>query len=87
MEYAIAVFRSRTETINFSNLLRSYGVGVSVINTPRKANVSCGISAKFEMSALAKAREILSRRSFMSFGGFFKISQNGMFGEIGVIPL
>lgn len=71
MEYMIAVFRSRTETINFANILRSYRVNVMIVSTPRQINVSCGISVKFNPAYEGRAKEILERRKFDSFGGFY----------------
>lgn len=69
----LAVFRSRTETLNFASILRSYGVNCVVVNTPRKINVSCGISVKFNANDIALAKQIVSRRQFNTFGGFFNI--------------
>ena len=67
----LAVFRSRTETLNFASLLRSYRVPCSVINTPRSINVSCGISVKFESLYLDTAKQIMSRRGFSTFAWFW----------------
>lgn len=67
----IAVFRARNQTLVFANLLRSYGVKVLVVNTPRRLSVSCGLSAKFPAESRALAEEILSRRKFDSFAGIF----------------
>ena len=67
----LAVFRSRTETLNFASLLRSYKVNCIVVNTPRSINVSCGISVKFESSYMQVAKEIISRRGFSTFAGFY----------------
>lgn len=78
MEYMIAVFRARTETINFANLLRSYGVNVTIINTPRQINVSCGISVKFNPAYSKKANEVILRRKFDTFAGFYLIKSNGV---------
>ena len=75
MVYYIAVFRSRTQTILFNQVLRSYGVNCSVINTPRQAEVSCGLSVRFWASDMGLARQILSRREFSSFVGFFKVQE------------
>lgn len=72
MQYYIAVFRARSETITFAGLLRSY-CPAQVINTPRKVNVSCGISVRFSVKDIQSAKEILSRRKFDTFVGFFKI--------------
>ncbi len=67
----LAVFRSRTETLNFASILRSYGVSCIVVNTPRKINVSCGISVKFSANDITLAKQIISRRRFDTFGGFY----------------
>lgn len=77
MDYVIAVFRARSETINYANLLKSYGVGASVINTPRQVNVSCGISVRFPSDKLVQANDVISRRKFETFVGFFEIKKMG----------
>lgn len=71
--YYLAVFRARTQTLLFANLLRSYGVTVTIINTPRSINVSCGISAKFSATYKKTAESIIARRKFDSFAGFFSV--------------
>lgn len=78
MEYALAVFRARTETLNFANLLKSYDIPCSVVNTPRSINVSCGISVKFSLYNLSTAKNIVARRKFDSFGGLYKITNIGL---------
>lgn len=85
MEYALAVFRARTETVTFSNLLKSYGVSVMIISTPRQINVSCGISVRFNRSSLEQARSIISRRRFNTFAGFYYVQQVG--SNLRVTPL
>ena len=69
----IAVFRSRTETLNFASILKSYGVGCMVVNTPRKINVSCGISVKLNAQDQQTANLILARRGFNTFAGFYSV--------------
>lgn len=69
----LAVFRSRTETLNFASLLKSYGVLCAVVNTPRKINVSCGISVKFNRSDRGVVELIISRRRFDTFAGIYEI--------------
>lgn len=71
MRFVLAVFRSRTEALTFSSLLSSYGVSVSVINTPRTINVSCGISIKFDVKFKSIANDIIARRKFDTFIGFY----------------
>ena len=77
MDYALAVFRARNETITFANLLKSYGVNVMIVTTPRQINVSCGISVRFSYNDLETAKNLLSRRRFDSFGGFYLVKQSG----------
>ena len=71
--YIIVVFRSRTETLTFAQILRSYRVRCSVINTPRQASVSCGISVKIDLQSVKVAKSVLYRRKFNTFAGFFKV--------------
>lgn len=73
MQYTLAVFRARNETITFASFLRSYGISAQIINTPRKINVSCGISVKFLKSQIQIANQLLARRKFETFVGFFDI--------------
>lgn len=69
----IAVFRSRTETLNFASLLKSYKINCTIINTPKVINVACGISVKFSKYDENVAKNIIARRGFSTFGGFFYI--------------
>lgn len=73
MKYTLAVFRARTQTIMFANLMKSYNVPVVIINTPRNINVSCGISVKFSSINKPIANNIIARRRFDSFAGFYDI--------------
>jgi hypothetical protein len=77
MEFGLAVFRARTETVTFANLLKSYGVNVMIISTPRQINVSCGISVRFNPDQIEIAKNILARRKFNTFGGFYLVKQVG----------
>ncbi|MBP5243085.1 MAG: DUF3343 domain-containing protein [Clostridia bacterium] len=72
----LAVFRSRSQTLDFAARLGQTGVTVKTVNTPREAGVGCGLSAKFDSSALWRARAILRRR-YSSFVGLYEIRQYG----------
>ncbi len=73
--YVIVSFRSRNQTMSFLQILLSYKIRASIINTPRKATVSCGTSVKMPTNALEIAKGILSRRRFDSFAGFFLVEE------------
>lgn len=85
MEFGLAVFRARTETTTFASLLKSYGVKVMIISTPRQINVSCGISVRFNPNNIEKARSILARRKFNTFAGFYLAKQSGV--SLKITPL
>ena len=86
MVYLLAVFRARTETLAYSQILRSYGVQCAIINTPRQVAVSCGISVKMALNSYDVALSVKQRRNFNSFAGFFKITENPN-NNITVTPL
>lgn len=75
MNFVIAVFGSRSETLSYVNMLRRNGVGVGIVQTPKEAGRTCGISARFMYKDFQVAKMILSKSYFSSFQGFF-IEQN-----------
>lgn len=75
MSYLV-VFRSKSETIKFTNILASYGHRANIINTPRQISVSCGVSARIEFGAIESAKLILKRRQFYTFAGIYQINNN-----------
>lgn len=76
MNYIIAVFHSRNETLNYTNLLRVNNIPCSIINTPKEAIKDCGISVKFLKEYFDLATNLLNQRRFMTFLGFFSIEFN-----------
>lgn len=71
----LAVFRSRSQTLDFLSRLRNAGVPSQAVNTPREAGVGCGISAKFDDSFMNRARAILDQYPYSSFSGFLTGTQ------------
>lgn len=71
MSNYLVVFRARSETMKFANLLSSYGYRAIIVNTPRKISVACGVSIKIDFIALDTAKLILSRRQFYTFAGIY----------------
>lgn len=78
MNYCIIVFRAKSHTINFANILKSYKIPCEIISTPRVVNVSCGISVKFMYVDLNVVKQILSRRNFDTYGGIYQIVGSGV---------
>ncbi len=77
MEYLIAVFKSRTQVMKFYGNLQNYRIHSNVINTPREASLGCGLSVKFNMQDYNNVLKVLRMDNYYSFGGFFKVFENG----------
>lgn len=84
MNFIIAVFKVRSQTMAFYDKLKRQGVMVNIINTPKQAKVSCGISVRFPSKALPLAYATLENR-FDSFVGFFELKIIN--GHSEVLPL
>lgn len=84
MNYILAVFTSRSQTMLFYNKLKAKNVACSIINNPKATNITCGICVKFYASGLSMARAILNN-NMTGFAGFYKYTDN--FGRVNVSPL
>ena len=73
MTEQIAVFRSRSQAIDCNNRLRSLGVPSSLINTPREANIGCGLSVKIPQNMLERAKRIIANSRYSAFYGYFRV--------------
>jgi hypothetical protein len=71
MNYVIAVFSSRSESLTYSNLLKKSGVENFVVQTPKEAGRTCGLSVKFNHDYFEYAKKVLSSYRFVSFQGFY----------------
>lgn len=75
MNYVLAVFNSRTQTMLFYNKLKAKHIPCSIINNPRVTNVTCGICVKFFSYNLSEARSILNN-NMTGFVGFYSYRDN-----------
>ncbi len=46
MTEILAVFRSRSQAADCNTRLKNFGIPTSLVNTPKEANVGCGLSVK-----------------------------------------
>ncbi len=72
MTEILAVFRSRSQAIDCNARLRAAGIAANLVNTPREANIGCGLSVKIPQPLLDKARILVRNGNYSSFYGFFK---------------
>lgn len=73
MTEQIAVFRSRAQAVDCNLKLRSLGVQSSLINTPREANIGCGLSVKIPHNAVERAKRIIASSRYTAFYGYFRV--------------
>lgn len=76
MTEVLAVFRSQSQAMDCNARLRAAGVAANIINTPREANIGCGLSLKFAYGALERVRMIIKNGKYSAFYGFYRIQTN-----------
>ena len=73
MTFCLAVFRSRNETLYLANMLNSARIRASIVNSPKDAGISCGISVRFEEGFLNAVNRIIASKPFRSFAVMKKL--------------
>ena len=71
MTEILAVFRSRSQAIDCNSRLKRYGISATLINTPKEANVGCGLSLKFYENVLNRAKPVILSGNYSAFYGFY----------------
>lgn len=77
MTEILAVFRSRSQAMDCLGKMKKLGVPAQLINTPKEANVGCGLSLKFPIGASARAKNLIARTNYSAFYGYMKIQNDG----------
>lgn len=80
----LAVFRSRTHSLDYAERLRSYGVEATTVPTPKEARIGCGLCVAFDERSFVRARAILKTGRYPSFKGFYK--KEFISGRISITP-
>ena len=75
MEYVVVAYRSRSETVRFSDFLRRNGINNSIVNTPKEAGVGCGLSVKTARPLFSVIKKAVFSASLKSFAGFFLVTE------------
>ena len=71
MKHIIISFKSRTILYTFAKLLKINNINSSIINTPRRIAVSCGLSLQANFLHLNKVVSILKQNNFSGFIGLY----------------
>jgi hypothetical protein len=85
MTEILAVFRSRTQAADFAEKLKNYNIKSQLINTPKEANVGCGLSVKFESDVFNLVKRVIANGKYTAFYGFFKYDKN--YGKLIITPI
>lgn len=83
--YVIAVFSVRTSTMQFNAILARNRIKSLIIETPKSASASCGISVRFDVENLGKAKELLLQGGIKNFVRFYLVEN--FFGNTQIRPL
>ena len=82
----IAAFRSRLHVMAFERALHGAGVKASVVTTPRAVAMGCGLSVRFEMADLDRARSLLGPQMMGNLIGLYSVEKDAM-GRVVVRPV
>lgn len=80
----LAVFRSRSHSLDYAQRLNGYGVTAVTVPTPKEAKIGCGLCVRFDARYYARAKAVLNLGRYSSFNGFYKIEF--IAGRTSVLP-
>ncbi len=70
--WVLAVFRSRSQSLDFAEKLTSYGIYAQTVAAPKEAKIGCGLCVRFEERNFARVFAILKLGKYSTFKGFYK---------------
>ena len=71
MTEILAVFRSRSQAVDCNTRLKKFGIPATIINTPKEANIGCGLSVKFTENFLNRAKTVIKGGNYSAFYGYY----------------
>ncbi len=80
----LAVFRSRSQSLDYAERLHKYGVSASTSPAPKEAKIGCGLCVRFDGRDYHRAKAILKTGKYSSFKGYYKLDFVG--GRVTVTP-
>ena len=85
MTEVIAVFRSRAQAIDCNSRLRASGVPSNIVNTPKEANVGCGLSVKIPNNMQRRANAVIANGNYSAFYGFY--TMQNLYGKTYIVRM
>jgi len=80
----LAVFRSRSQSLDYARRLNEYGVMATTVPTPKEVKIGCGLCVKFDARYFVRAQAIMKTGKYTSFKGFYKTEF--VAGQMRVLP-
>ncbi len=80
----LAVFRSRSHSLDYAERLHRYGVAATTAPAPKEARIGCGLCVRFDSHQYARAKAVLKTGKYSSFKGFYRLEFIG--GQISITP-
>ena len=68
----LAVFRSRSQSLDYARRLNEYGVSAATVPTPKEVKIGCGLCVKFDARYFIRAQAIMRTGKYSTFKGFYK---------------
>lgn len=81
----MAVFKSRTQAMEFFGALKARGAAAKLISAPKQAKTGCALACEFPYSFLPAAKKTLAAKRYSTFAGLFKAVNIG--GRREITPL
>jgi hypothetical protein len=80
----LAVFRSRSQSLDYAERLQKYGVAATTTPAPKEAKIGCGLCVRFEVRYFQRANALLRSGRYSSFKGFYQLDFVG--GQVSLLP-
>ena len=80
----LAVFRSRSHSLDYVERLHSYGVQATTMTIPKELKIGCGLCVRLDARDLFRAQAIMKTGRYSSFKGFYKMDY--ISGQMSVTP-
>lgn len=80
----LAVFRSRSNSLDYFEKLNNYGVPATTVPAPKEAKIGCGLCVKFDVRYYARAEALLKIGRYSTFKGFYKL--DFVNGRMSILP-
>lgn len=78
----LAVFRSRSHSLDYAERLRTHGIAATTISAPKEVKIGCGLCVRFEERVFSRTQAILKIGNYSSFKGFYKIEFSNGYMQI-----